>query len=274
MEYVFILLLLAGPSLVAFFIACITAAISGRRMYIQSGKRGTSSLFAASLFLVLFYVINLVISKGVGLLFFGSSESGDILGILGMVYGVYIFAFGWILRIVGALIAIIPMYRTRRDSQLVAQVASPPFLLETIPILVLLAAVTLLIPIFSLYQLYQANQKESEIKILVTENEQMYDSTIGPEIAGNLSNVQAAIGTYQNKNGKPPQELNQLVPKYLAKIPSLPVNAALGGTYTYDYEITDPLRNYYSVCVLASTFEAGLTGRVCTDETGRLSRAY
>ncbi len=273
MEYVVLFLLVMGPTLIAFLFACIVSSILGKRLYIQSGKRNLSCIFAASVFLVLFYLVSKIISVSIGLVFFNSAQSGDMMGILSLVFGVYIFAFGWVLKIAGILIPTIRIYRIKKE-EVVAPGINIPLLLKATPIVAILAIGTLIGPVLSLSNLYQAQQQNKQLEISGKKNEQEYNLIIGPQIEKALSAVQRAISLYENTNKKPPEELNQLVPKYLVELPALPMNATLGGTYKFDYEVTDPMRQYYRVCVLASKFEAGLTGSKCVDQTGQMSGPY
>ncbi len=277
MEYLSLFAFLAGPGLASFFIACITSVVLGKKLYIQSGRRVLASIFAVSLFLVLFYTASKVISISVNSLFFSSPESGDILGILGLVFGVYIYyMFGWFLRLVGILLPVILIYRTKRDTPSVSTLPSRnPLLLKITPLVVVLALWTLATPLLSLYGLYQVKQEDKRTLIIVNQNQQEYDRAIGPRIKEDLSSVQSAIAAFQRDTGKLPGGLQELVPKYLTSIPELPADTVVRGNYyTYDYEVVDQLRNYYTVCAIVSNFEEGLSGRVCIDQTGQSSSAH
>jgi NADH:ubiquinone oxidoreductase subunit 6 (subunit J) len=277
MDFILFVFFYEGPTLAAFLFGCIAASIAGKKLYIRSGKRALSGLFAASLFLVLFYILNFAFSFAMSSAFFNSPESGDLQAVLIYVFGVYFFAFAWAIKILGVFIPVVYVYRLKRtviSTPEITQAPLPTTHQILIPVVALLAVATLIRPVGSLFQLYQNNQHDKQTLALVKENEQTYESTIGPQIKGNLATVQVAIAAYEKVNGKPPEELNQLVPKYLTVMPLLPSDTSLGGPYSFDYAITDPMRNYYRVCILAGKFEAGLTGRACTDETGRSPGQY
>ncbi len=271
MSTILTLLVLAGPTLVSFLLACVVGIVTGKRFYLQNGHKIFSGIFAAALFLLSFYFFEHVISFGIGLLFFRSVVGGDLLGVLGLVFGIYPFIFEWVLMFIGTLISVMAIYHAKRENISYTEPAPlfKSFMSKFSFVLILLALVTLVIQLSSVVELYKQRQYEKQEAVAVKQNQQVYSQTTKPLLQRSVFAIQAAIVTYEkDNNGKLPEDLTQLVPKYLTELPPLPGSEMLGGPYRYVYDVTDPTRNYYRLCAWTELKMnvVGLPGWECVSE--------
>ena len=208
--YILLASITSLPAVINAFICYAIARHLGAKAYHQTQDFKKSLLAAASLFLILDFGLLIAIVYGIGLLFSGS----DLLLILLIAAGPYRVYVDWALKII---LIFILYYSLRKESAKIIAGTSvnPSWLVRATPLLIILAVLSVVYPLYRMYQSVQiSNQMQAHMSQVSQEVAAMADQ--------NAVTIQNALEEYRAKSGMYPETLDVLVPAVLAKLPNDP----------------------------------------------------
>lgn len=225
------------PLLIAAFVAYIFARRVGVSTYAHGTTFIRAYLFALSTFLIVNFLLVPTLLWGIMLLF--GEVVAFYIGIILMISNPYMYWISWGIKICASILLYFSLRRLPAPTTLSNTQPVQARILKTLPLFIVAAIITLLIPLYSLYHSYQ-------VKTATTEKREQVAMQVEDAVNSDAKKVQAALEQYRVNNGLYPDVLEKLVPTYIDKIWQGP--RASG----YDYA-TSKMRTNYRLCAYVNT---------------------